>query len=256
MAKPEKAPQAGTAVLGLSFLAMLALWARVAALADDPMRLPSPWRVAEVLWAEAAARKLWHHVAATLGRVALSFGIAMAAGSALGVLLGLVPRLDRWADPWVVLALNLPALVVVVLAYIWFGLNEMSAIAAVAFNKAAMVLVTLREGARALDPQIAGMAKVYRLSPWVRLRHVLLPQLAPYLATAARNGLAIIWKLVLVVEFLGRPDGVGFQIHLHFQLFDVAHVLAYSAAFVAVMLLVEYAVVQPVEVRARRWRLA
>ena len=176
--------------------------------------------------------------------------------AALGVLLGLVPRLDRWADPWVVLALNLPALVVVVLAYIWFGLNEMSAIAAVAFNKAAMVLVTLREGARSLDPQIAGMARVYRLSPWVRLRHVLLPQLVPYLATAARNGLAIIWKLVLVMEFLGRPDGVGFQIHLHFQLFDVARVLAYSAAFVAVMLLVEYAVVQPVEVRARRWRLA
>ena len=88
------------------------------------------------------------------------------------------------------------------------------------------------------------------------MRHVVLPQLAPFLAAAARGGLSIIWKLVLVVEFLGRPDGVGFQIHLRFQLFDVAGVLAYAASFVAVMLVVDYALLQPWEGRARRWRAA
>ncbi|MBP1804854.1 ABC transporter permease [Rubellimicrobium aerolatum] len=249
-------PRVDRAALGLSLLAMLAIWAAAAALAQDPVRLPTPWRVADVLWSEAQSGDLLRHVLATLTRVAWAFGLAMVVGAALGLLLGTRPRLDRWADAWVVIALNLPALVVIVLAYIWFGLNEVSAIGAVAFNKVALVLVTMREGARALDPAVAGMAKVFRLTPWQRLRHVLLPQLAPYLAASARNGLAIIWKLVLVVEFLGRPNGVGFQIHLHFQLFDVATVLAYSAAFVAVMLLVEYALLQPVEGRARRWRTA
>ncbi|WP_210530271.1 ABC transporter permease [Rubellimicrobium arenae] len=252
----QKGLQVDRAALAVSLAAMALLWAGISVLADDPVRLPTPWRVAEVLWAEAAAGDLGRHVLATLGRVGWSFGIAMAAGSVLGLLLGLHPRFDRWADPWVVIALNLPALVVIVLAYVWFGLNELSAVGAVAFNKTAMVVVTMREGARALDPRIAEMARVYRLSPWARLRHVMLPQLAPYLAASARNGLAIIWKLVLVVEFLGRPNGVGFQIHLYFQLFDVAHVLAYSAAFVAVMLVMEYVLLQPVELRARRWRTA
>ncbi len=59
---------------------------------------------------------------------------------------------------------------------------------------------------------------------------------------------------MLVVELLGRSNGVGFQISLYFQLFDVAGILAYTLAFVAVMLAVEFAMVQPLERYATRWR--
>ena len=69
-----------------------------------------------------------------------------------------------------------------------------------------------------------------------------------------RNGLAIIWKIVLVVEFLGRSNGVGFQIHLYFQLFETGYVLAYAFSFVAVMLVLEYVVLQGIERRSTRWR--
>ncbi len=98
------------------------------------------------------------------------------------------------------------------------------------------------------------MAQVYRLSRFDRLRYVVIPQLAPYLSAAARNGLAIIWKLVLVVEFLGRPDGIGFQIHLYFQLFEVPYVMAYALSFIIVMLAIEYGVMQRLEARATRCR--
>ena len=87
-----------------------------------------------------------------------------------------------------------------------------------------------------------------------RLRHVVLPQLWPYIASSMRNGLAIIWKIVLVVEFLGRSNGVGFQIHLHFQLFDIGTVMAYAMSFVAVMLVIEYGAIAQVEARATDWR--
>lgn len=167
-----------------------------------------------------------------------------------------MPRLDRWLDPWVTIFLNLPALVVIVLCYLWIGLNETAAIAAVTINKTAMVLVTMREGARTLSPALADMAQVFRLSPLARLRHVLLPQLTPFMAASARNGLAIIWKIVLVVEFLGRSTGVGFQIHMKFQLFDIAGVLAYALGFVAIMLAIDYLLIQPAERRASRWRRA
>jgi NitT/TauT family transport system permease protein len=85
---------------------------------------------------------------------------------------------------------------------------------------------------------------------------VVLPQLAPFIAGAARSGVALIWKIVLVVEFLGRSSGVGFQIHLYFQLFDVGMVLVYALSFIAVMLAVEWLILQPWERRVRRWRAA
>lgn len=140
------------------------------------------------------------------------------------------------------------------LCYLWIGLNEVAAITAVTLNKTAMVMVTLREGARALSPEIADMAQVFRLSRMARLRHVLLPQLAPFLAAAARTGLAVIWKIVLVVEFLGRSSGIGFQIHLKFQLFDIAGVLAYALSFVAVMLVIDRMIIRPWDRHATRWR--
>ena len=38
---------------------------------------------------------------------------------------------------------------------------------------------------------------------------VIFPQLYPYLMSSARSGLSLIWKIVLVVELLGRSEGVG-----------------------------------------------
>jgi len=140
------------------------------------------------------------------------------------------------------------------LAYIWFGLNEVAAVGAVALNKIPNVIVTLREGARSLERQFDEMAAVYRFSQWKRLRHVVLPQLQPFFAAATRSGISLIWKIVLVVELLGRSNGVGFQIHLYFQLFDVATILAYTLSFVTVMLMVEYLLLQPIERRVNRWR--
>ena len=98
------------------------------------------------------------------------------------------------------------------------------------------------------------MAETYRFGRAKTLRHVILPQLQPYIAAAGRSGLSLIWKIVLVVEFLGRSNGVGFQIYLYFQSFDVRAILAYTLVFVGVMLAIEFALVQPLEKRADRWR--
>lgn len=238
----------------LSLAGFVAFWWGLSILRADPQILPAPPAVLAEIWAEAVSGRLAQHVAATLFRVTIAFGLSMALGITLGIILGRNPGLNQWLNPWVIILLNLPALVVIALCYLWIGLNETAAIAAVTLNKTAMVLVTLREGTRAMNPALADMAQVYRVSAWTRLRHIILPQLAPYLASATRNGLAIIWKIVLVVEFLGRSSGVGFQIHLKFQLFDITGVLAYALSFTALMLVIDYGIVQPFERRAARWR--
>ena len=66
--------------------------------------------------------------------------------------------------------------------------------------------------------------------------------------------LALIWKILLVTELLGRSSGVGFQIGLYFQLFDVAGILAYALAFVIVIQLIEWTLLQPLEAHVTRWR--
>ena len=216
--------------------------------------LPGPLHVLETLGAGLASGELLYHVGVTLARVAVSFLIAMTIGTALGIAMGRSRRLDGLLDSWLVLFLNIPALVTMILCYVWFGLIEAAAILAVAINKIPNVVVTVREGARALDRNYLELAESFRIGRWKTLRHVVLPQILPYIMASARSGLALIWKIVLVVELLGRSNGVGFQLYTYFQLFDVAAIFAYTLAFVLVVQVIELGLLQPAERRANRWR--
>lgn len=237
----------------LSLLAFLAVW-QTAALIFDSHVLPTPLAVADVFWLELISGQMTYHLFATLFRLVISFVIAMILGCAIGIVLGRKRQLDAFFDNWLIILLNVPALVTIILCYVWFGLVESAAILAVVVNKLPNVVVTVREGVRALDQDLLEMAQCYRLGPKQTLRHVIWPQLHPYLMAATRSGLALIWKIILVVELLGRDNGIGFQLHLYFQLFDVASILAYTIAFVAVIQLIELAILKPLDKRAQRWR--
>jgi NitT/TauT family transport system permease protein len=231
----------------------LVVW-QVVAVAVHSRLLPSASAVFVALVQECVHGPLLFHLGITLARVAAAFAVAMVIGTAIGIVMGRSRTLDALFDSWLVLLLNLPALVIIVLAYVWFGLTEVAAIGAVAVNKIPNTAVTLREGARALDRSYSDMAASFHVGRWRTLRHVIMPQLYPYVFAAARSGLALVWKIVLIAELLGRSNGVGFEIQLYFQQFDVTRILAYSIAFMIVMQLIEWAIFQPLERRASAWR--
>jgi NitT/TauT family transport system permease protein len=210
--------------------------------------------VLSVLIEGIGSGEILYHLAVTLARVAASFVLAMSIGVAVGIAMGRLLGLNRFLDSWLIFFLNLPALVTIILCYVWFGLIEIAAVLAVAINKIPNVVVTVREGARALDRDLDEMCRVYRLNGMARLRHVILPQLSPYLLASVRSGLALIWKIVLVVELLGRSNGIGFQLSVFFQMFDVANILAYSIAFIVVVQIIEWFGLRPLEITLNRWR--
>jgi ABC-type nitrate/sulfonate/bicarbonate transport system permease component len=237
----------------LAALALLCIWALCAIILDSKV-LPSPQKVLVALWQELYAGELLFHLGKTMTRVAISFVLAMFVGVALGILMGSSKQWDRPLDVLVIAGLNIPALVTIILCYIWFGLTEIAAIIAVTVNKIPLVVVTIREGARAIDKQLMQVAEVYRLSRRDAFFAVYLPQLYPYLFASARNGLSLIWKIVLVVELLGRSDGIGFRLAGFFHFFDIENILAYTLAFILVIFVVEGLFFQPLAARLNRWR--
>lgn len=242
-----------TAVPGLSLLALLAVWQVLAAYLNSN-NLPSPLVVGSAFWQGCLSRQIPYHLGVTLLRLIVSFSIAMLLGCAIGIALGRNKKLDAFFDNWLVIFLNIPALVTIILCYVWFGLTESAAILAVVINKLPNVVVTIREGARSLDQDLLEMARCYRFGKRKTLLHVVWPQLYPYVMGATRSGLALVWKIILVVELLGCSNGMGYQLHLFFQLFDVASILAYTIAFVAVIQMLELLVLKPLDTKAQRWR--
>ena len=129
----------------------LLAWQIAAGLAHSRL-LPDGHRRAQRMVQQTMSGALPWNLAITMGRVAAAFTLSMVLGSELGIAMGRSRWLDLWLDNTVTVLLNLPALVLIVLIYVWFGLNEIAAIAAVALNKLPNTVVTMREGARSLDP--------------------------------------------------------------------------------------------------------
>lgn len=237
----------------LSFILFIALWYGIALFANSNL-LPTPLVVAQVFWQEVKSGQLLNHLSITLLRLIISFTIAMFLGCAIGIILGRNKKLDAFFDNWLVIFLNIPALVTIILCYVWFGLIESAAILAVVVNKIPNVIVTIREGTKALDRDLLEMARSFNFSKKKTFLHVIWPQLHPFVMAATRSGLALIWKIILVVELLGRSNGMGYQLHLFFQLFDVASILAYTLAFITVIQSIEFFILKPLDNRALRWR--
>lgn len=236
-----------------SLLAFFVIWQIVAVVVNRPL-LPTPLQVLENLSHHTVTGELLWHLGITLARVLVSFVVAMVVGISVGIMMGRSDRVDSVFDGILILALNIPALVTIILCYIWFGLTEVAAITAVAINKIPTVVVTIREGARAVDRDLLQVADAFRIGRFRTLRRVYLPQLYPYVMGAARSGLALIWKIVLVVELLGRSNGVGFQLGIFFQFFDITSLLAYTLAFAGVIFAIEATLMRPIDRRIARWR--
>jgi len=236
---------------GLSFWSLLLAWLFLS-WALGPQVFPGPGETLGFLLREAQG-PLWHHLGITLLRVGLAFLMAMALGVALGVLTGLYRLADRLLEVWVVLGLNIPRILPVVVAYLVLGLNEAAAILALVVILVPQVVVQIREGVRALDAKLLEMARAFRRPKSLVLRHVVLPQLVPYVLGTARGTLSLAWKMVVLAELLGRTSGVGYQINFYFQMFEMRGILAYGLAMTIVLALADKALLLLGE-GLSRWR--
>ena len=236
-----------------SIVILVFIWEIASIIVSDRIILPSPKDVMDSILFHLS-QDLLHHINVTLLRVFAAFFLAMIIGSAIGIAMGRRKKLDDYFDGWLILALNVPALVTIILCFIWFGLNEVAAILAVAINKIPTVTVILREGTKAVDEKLVQVGKLYNRSRMEIIKEILIPQLFPYFVSAARSGLALIWKIVLVVELLGRSNGVGFKINEFFSMFDTTSILAYTLVFVLIIMSIEWFLVKPTENKLTEWR--
>lgn len=239
----------------LSLPLLLLIWQLLAMVIANRL-FPSPIQVAEEMWAAAIAGPLLSDLSQTLTRAGIAFVIAMVLGTFIGIAFGRVRWVDQLFSGWLLVGLNLPAIVIAIVLYIWLGLSNPALILAVVINKVPLVVATVREGVRSFSSDFDELGSVFRMSAWRRLRLIFIPQLMPFVLAAARTGLSLIWKIVLVFEVLGSDGGIGYRISIMFQFFNIAGILAYTAAFMLVVLSFEYGVLRPIERRVLRWRPA
>lgn len=232
---------------------LIILWQGIS-IAVDSVIFPSIVDIFSNLVNHLFEGELIEHLLITLYRVSIAFFITMLIGIFFGILMGSSKKIDKNLDFLLILGLNMPALVVIVICYIWFGLTDFAAILAVILNKVPIVIVNIREGVRAVESKYFQLAKIYKIEKKEIFFKIFLPQIYPYMMASTRLVLSLVWKIVLVVELLGQSNGVGFAISMFFQFFDITSILSYTLAFICIVLLIENFILKPIDRKINFWK--
>jgi NitT/TauT family transport system permease protein len=110
------------------------------------------------------------------------------------------------------------------------------------------------QGMHALDSDLLEMARAFKIGTTQRILHVFLPQLLPHFLSSARYGLALSWKVVVIIEMMGLTSGIGYMISFWFGVFSMERVLAWTLSFTVCMFLIESFVFKAVERQLLHWR--
>jgi len=203
--------------------------------------LPPPERVfAEALVLYPSPRFL----AALFGtflRGLAAFGVSVLAGAAAGLAAGLSPLVEAALAPLLTLIRATPVLALILVALLWFPSGAVPVFAA--FLMAFPVMATsAAEGARAADPRLLEMARLFRVPRASVFRKIRLPAAAPHLLAGAKSALGLSWKVVVAGEVLSQPlRALGTGMQDARVLLETPRVLAWAAATVALCGLTEWA---------------
>ncbi len=216
--------------------------------------LPDPWVSTVTLAKNFAQGDVLPHLAITLARVAGGLALALAIGVPVGILMGINARAEKVLDIWVMVGLTVPSLCYAIICFILVGLNEAATMLAIGLTAAPAVAINLWEGVKTIDFKLVEMARIFEARRPTILARVLLPQVLPFIMASVRMGLGIVWKIAVLVELIGRPNGVGFKLFYWYQLADMAQVLAWTLLFTLIMLAIELGILKRIEQRLFGWR--
>ncbi|MFJ7242884.1 ABC transporter permease [Streptomyces olivaceus] len=201
----------------------------------------------------AADGTLFTELGTTLLRVLLGAGIGVLAGVVAGAASALSPTAAGALDPPRVLLTGVPPVVVVMMAMIWLGPGGTVVILAVVCVLLPQALVTTEDAVRRIDPGLTEMSRAFRV-PWHwRVRHVVLPSVAPPVVAAVAVSLSGGLRLGLMAEVLAASDGVGAAVSTARGYLETAHVFAWAAVAVLFAIAVDTLVLRPVRRRTSAW---
>ncbi|MBD21931.1 MAG: hypothetical protein CMM37_12920 [Rhodospirillaceae bacterium] len=244
-----------------SIFVLIAIWYLASTLMADAEVLPGPLAIAYAIWGVLAepgpeGNSAYFHMGITLGRTFITFGVAMLLGIAIGLAMGLRKTIEYSMMSLIPLALTMPTILMVFLAVMWFGFNEIGSLVAVVGVVTPYVAVNIFQGAQAMDKSVIDMAKVFRADKRMLIRKVYVPQLLPYIFSAFRFSFGMTWKIVALAETFGIKYGIGYMFFFWFEQFNMELVLAWIIMFVILMLILEHGVFARLEHAAFKWRPA
>jgi NitT/TauT family transport system permease protein len=220
----------------------------------NPVIIASPAATLSALGELASSGVLFTQLLVTLERLVLGLLIGGALGLGLGVLAGLSPQVRSFLEPFRWVGMTIPAVVVALVAMLWFGLGNRQVIFLVAVIISPTIYVNVVEGIRAIDSRLVEMAHVYRLPRRLMLTEVYLPGIGSPLVAGLTLATGIGVRAVILGEVLGAQNGVGHGFQRALSFLNTPELFAWVLVALGLMAALDFCVLRPTRRRVLRWK--
>jgi sulfonate transport system permease protein len=190
---------------------LVATWQGAASLGWLSSRvLPAPLEVVTAFWALAASGELWTHVRVSAGRALIGLAIGGGLGLLLGLLTGSVRFFETLLDSTIQMVRNIPALALIPLVILWFGIDEAAKLFLIAVAVFFPIYLNTFHGIRNVDPGLIEMGRTYGLSRWGLYTQIILPGALSSILVGLRFSLGLMWVILIVAETISAQAGIGY----------------------------------------------
>jgi sulfonate transport system permease protein len=172
--------------------------------------LPAPIDVVTAAWTLTASGELWTHVKVSAGRALAGLAIGGGLGLLLGLLTGSVKFFETLLDSTIQMVRNIPALALIPLVILWFGIDETAKLFLIAVSVFFPIYLNTFHGIRNVDPQLIEMGRTYGLSRWQLYQEVILPGAVSSILVGLRFSLGLMWVILIVAETISAQAGIGY----------------------------------------------
>lgn len=244
----------GRLLLGLGGTAALLLGWQLLSIVVSRAIVASPASTISELYRLTLSGDLLRELLITLRRLLTALAIGGSAGLVAGIAAGVRPGVRAFLEPVRWLVMTLPAVVIALLAMLWFGLGDKAVIFLVAVIISPTVYVNTLEGVRALDRKLLEMARVYRLPRSLLLLEIYLPGIGSPVLAGFTLAAGIGVRAVVLGEVLGAQNGVGHAFARAMSYLDAPRIFAWVLVAVGLMALLEFGLLRPLRARLVRWQ--
>ncbi|MDP9043727.1 MAG: aliphatic sulfonate ABC transporter permease SsuC [Pseudomonadota bacterium] len=173
--------------------------------------LPEPRAVLQAFWSLALSGEIARHVAVSTWRALVGFGIGGGLGLLLGLLTGTFRSAEAVFDSTLQMVRNIPALALIPLVILWFGIDETAKLFLVALGVFFPIYLNTFHGIRSVDTGLIEMARSYGLSGWRLYTQVILPGALASILVGVRFSLGLMWVMLIVAETISAQAGIGYM---------------------------------------------
>ena len=241
------------------YIAVLIAWQLLALQVD---RIPEPLETLDFLYRELTGGshggvitgEFWEHFLVTIQRFSIGLLVGFVIGVILGLAIGSIRVVHSLLNDVMLVFLALPAVIWAFLTVMWFGLGWQAPVYTVILSAIPFVAVNVAQGVRSVSPELHDMSNAFKVPRERRIRHLMLPAIMGYLFTGLRFAVIIGWNAVLLAEWFGASNGVGWRSRFWYDAARYRGFLGWVIIFILFIFLLDGLVLRPLQRRAFRWR--